>query len=120
MRRQPHFLQALFALAVLWLAASVSTGGSRSDLGTAFGSVHGETVAVSSPHATIGGIATSKKASPPDSAGRLFLPSRSFALRDDGVIAPSTFELSGIGERASVTVTYDATAPPAASPSTVR
>jgi hypothetical protein len=119
MRRQSRVLQALFALAVLWLAAG-SVGGSRSEPGTAFASVHGETFAVSAPQAIFGGIAAAKKTSPADWAGRLFLPSRGFVLRHDVATAPSTFELSGIGERASRTITYDATAPPIAIQNTVR
>jgi hypothetical protein len=120
MRRQPLFLPAFLALAVFWLAANVPAGGTRSDFGAAFGGVQGKAVAVSSPHATVSGVATSKKASPSDWASRLFLPSRRVAVRLDGAVVPSAFALSGIRDRESLTLTYDATAPPTATPNTVR
>jgi hypothetical protein len=120
MRRRPLFLQAFLALVLFWLAANVPPGGTPTDVGATLRSVHGETVAVSSPHATISGVATSKKASLSGWASRLFLPSRSLAARHDRAIAPSTFVLSGIRDRESLTFTYDATAPPAAILKTVR
>jgi hypothetical protein len=120
MRRRPLFLQAFLALVLFWLAANVPAGGTPTDVGVTLRSVHSDTVAVSSPHATIGGVATSRKGSPSDWAGRLFLPSRSLVVRDDRAVAPSAFALSGIRDRESLTFTYDATAPPAAILNTVR
>jgi hypothetical protein len=120
MRRQPLVLQAFLALVVFCLAANVPAGGTRREPGATFGTVHGETVAVSAPHATIGSVATPRKASPSDWPSRLFLPSRGIAARDAGAAAPSAFALSGIRDRESLTFTYDATAPPAAILNTVR
>jgi hypothetical protein len=120
MRRQRHLLQAFLALVVLCLAANVPAGDRRSDFGTAFDRMHGETITVSSPHATVSGVRISKKVSPSDWASRLFLPSRSLAVRHDGPSAPSAVARSGIHDRESLTFTYDATAPPAAILNTVR
>ncbi|MFL5606176.1 MAG: hypothetical protein ACJ8AD_07015 [Gemmatimonadaceae bacterium] len=119
MRRQRHFLQAFFALVVFCLAANVRAGETRSDFGSAFDSMHGEPAAVLAPHATVGRVATSKTASPSDWASRLFLPGRRLVVRHHGLAAPSAFALSGIRDRESLTFTYDATAPPAATLNTV-
>lgn len=119
MRRQPLVLQAFLALVAFCLAANVPAG-ARREPGATFDTVHGETVAISAPHATIGSVATPRKASPSDWSSRLFLPSRGIAARDAGAAAPSAFALSGIRDRESLTFTYDATAPPAAILNTVR
>ena len=113
MRRRPPFVQAFLALVVFWLAAGVSAGAAPSDAGGVLGSVHRESVALSTPHVAIAGMPTSRKVSSPDWSGRLFLPSRGFAARGGDVAAASAFAFSGIRDRASSTVTYDATAPPA-------
>jgi len=81
--------------------------------------VHRESVALSTPHVAIAGMAASRKVSSPDWSGRFFLPSRGFSALDGDVAAASAFACSGFGDRASCTVTYDATAPPA-TPNTVR
>ncbi|MDB4887503.1 MAG: hypothetical protein JWN79_2941 [Gemmatimonadetes bacterium] len=119
MRRQPIVLRAFFALFVVWLAVNASPRGTPTAPGSAVGSVHGDFLGLSSPHATIRGVAFLRKAPPPDAPSRAFLPSRDIAAPNDGAIAPSAFQLVGIRERASRTVTYDATAPPAI-PNTVR
>ena len=113
MRRRPPFVQAFFALVVFWLAAGVSAGATPIDAGGVPGSVHRESVALSTPHAAAAGVATSRKASSPDSSSRLFLPSHGFVARDGDAAASSAFAHPGIRDRASRTVTYDATAPPA-------
>ena len=112
MRRRPPFVQAFFALVVFWLAAGVSAGATPSDAGGVPGSVHRETVALSTPHVAVAGVATSRKASSPDWSSRLFLPSHGFAARDGDVAASSAFALLGLSVGAARTVTYDATAPP--------
>ena len=112
MRRQPLVLQAFLALVVFCLIATVPGGGTRSEPAATFGSVHGETAVVSSPHATIGRVATSRKASPSDWSSRLFLPSRGIPAPDGGASVPSAFAFSGIRDGGSPTITYDATAPP--------
>ena len=118
MRRSPPFVQAFFALVVFWLAAGVSAGAASSDAGGVPG-VHRESVALSTPHVAIAGMATSRKVSSPDWSSRLFLPSQGFAARDGDVAASTAFALFALRDGASRTVTYDATAPPAA-PNTVR
>ena len=119
MRRRPPFVQAFFALVVFWLAAGVSAGATPIDAGGVPGSVHRESVALSTPHVTVSGVAASRKVASPDWSSRLFLPSHGFVARDGDVAASSAFAHSGIGDRASRTLTYDATAPPA-TPNTVR
>lgn len=119
MRRQPIVLRAFFALLVVWLAVNASPRGTPTASGSAVGSVHGDFIALASPHAAIRGVAFLRKAPPPDAPTRAVLPSRGIAARNDGAIAPSAFPLVGIRDRASRTVTYDATAPPAI-PNTVR
>lgn len=113
MRRRPPFVQAFFALVVFWLAAGVSAGAAPIDAGGVHGSVRRESVALSTPHVAIAGLATSRKVSSTDWSSRLFLPSHGFAARDGKFAAPSAFAHSGIPDGASRTVTYDATAPPA-------
>lgn len=113
MRRRPPFVQAFLALVVFWLAAGVSAGAAPIDAGGVSGSVHRETVALSAPHVAVSGVATSRKASSPDWSSRLFLPSHGFAARESHVAASSAFAHFGIRVRASRTLTYDATAPPA-------
>ena len=113
MRRRPPFVQAFFALVVFWLAAGVSAGATPIDAGGVPGSVHRESVALSTPHVTVSGVAASRKVSSPDWSSRLFLPSHGFIARDGDVAASSAFAHSGIRDRASRTLTYDATAPPA-------
>jgi hypothetical protein len=113
MRRQPRVVRALSALVALWLAASVSSGGARRELGMVFGRVRRETAAASAPHATIELVAAPRQASPSDGPARPFLPSRGFALRVDAAIARSAFAPSNLRERPPLTATYDATAPPA-------
>jgi len=112
MRRQP-IVQAFLALVAFWLAASVPAGGRPADAGSVFGSVHAETHAVSSPHATIGGVATTKKVARADWSSRPFLPSRGILAIEVGTTTPQRFPNAGLPERGSRTVTYDATAPPA-------
>ncbi|HET7187242.1 MAG TPA: hypothetical protein VFI52_03775, partial [Gemmatimonadaceae bacterium] len=68
----------------------------------------------STPHVAVAGMATSRKVSSPDWSSRLFLPSHGFVASDGDVAASAAFALSGIRDRASRTLTYDATAPPAA------
>jgi hypothetical protein len=113
MRRRPPFVQAFFALVVFWLAAGVSAGAASGEAGGVPGSVHRESVALSTPHVAIAGMATSRKASSPDWSSRLFLPSHAFAAREGDVAASSAFALFGLRDDATGTVTYDATAPPA-------
>ena len=113
MRRRPLFLQAFLALVVFWLAAGVSAGGTPTGAGNAFGSVQREMPAILSPHATIAGSTASRKTAAPDWSSRGFLPSRRLITPDGSVGAPSAVADSGLRDRASRTVTYDATAPPA-------
>ena len=113
MRRRPPFVLAFFALVVFWLAAGVSAGATPLDARGVPGSVHRESVALSTPHVALAAMATSRKVSSPDWSGRFFLPSRGFAAHEGDVAASFPFAYSGIGDRASRTVTYDATAPPA-------
>lgn len=113
MRRRPPFVQAFFALVVTWLAAGVFAGATPIDAGGVPGSVHRESVALSTPHVAVAGLATSRKASSPDWSSRLFLPSHGVAAHDRHSGASSAFAHSGIRDRAWRTVTYDATAPPA-------
>jgi hypothetical protein len=120
MRRQPLVLQAFLAVVALCLTANVRVAGTPSSSAAAFGSVHGETVAIAAPHATIGSVVAPRKSSPSDGSSRLFLPSRSIAAHDRGAAAPSAFVFSGLRDRDSLTFTYDATAPPAAILNTVR
>ena len=120
MRRQPFSFRAVLALAVFWLAANVATRGASSDVGGTIGSVHGETMALSSSHATIGSVSAPRKAPPSEWSSRLFLASRNVAVRDAGVTPPLASASSRIRERGRLTFTYDATAPPGEIQNTVR
>lgn len=111
--RRPPFVQAFLALVVFWLAAGVSAGVPPIDAGGASGSVHRDAAALSTPHVAVAGMAASRKVSSADWSGRLFLPSHGFAAHDGDVAASSAFAHAGIRGRASRTITYDATAPPA-------
>ena len=113
MRRRPPFVLAFFALVVFWLAAGVSAGATPIDARGVPGSVHRESVALSTPHVAIAAMATSRKVSSPDWSGRLFLSSHGFVARDGDVVASSAFAHFGVRDRASRPITYDATAPPA-------
>jgi hypothetical protein len=119
MRRQPIVFRAFFALAVAWLAANATPRATPPAGERAVGIVHGEMVALASPHAVIRGVALSRRTTPADGPARAFLPSRGTSVSPDVATAPSAFQHSGIRERASRTITYDATAPPA-TPNTVR
>jgi hypothetical protein len=118
MRRQPIVVRALLALAIAWLAVDASPRGTLAAHGSTVGRAAGDAATLPPPHATVHGVEFPTKASPSDGPGHAVLPSRAIPHWSDAAGAPSAFEHSGIRERASHRLTYDATAPPA-TPKTV-
>jgi hypothetical protein len=111
MRRRPFPFGVILALAVFWLAADVRIGGTVGDAGGTIGSAHGETMAISSSHVGLGTLSASRKA-PGEWMSRPFLPAHSVAIGVVSAAAPRASHNSRIRERAPLTFTYDATAPP--------
>jgi hypothetical protein len=111
MRCRPFPFGMILALAVFWLAADVRIGGTVGDAGGTIGSAHGETMAISSSHVGLGALSASRK-TPGEWPSRPFLSAHSVTLGVVSVTAPPASPDSRIRERAPLTFTYDATAPP--------
>ena len=119
MPRRPLFLRAFLAFFVFWLPAQVFPGGTKSAEAATLRGAHDDAVMLSAVPTPGARVASPKKAAAPDWSSGSFVPARGLVLRELSSGAPPALSNHGLRDRESLTVTYDATAPPAASPHSV-